>query len=355
MKSIIAAVFFLIFSNTLNAQQASDYFPSQTGFLWNYAVTPLDSVNNPVNELTVFRRDSFNVAADYQGRSANIVTSKTGPLETIYNQPYTDSLFYSASGTDGYEYFSINNIEPFLVGLDSMGIDTNFNFVDFFSSFQNWYSVYRFASPAGTRYTLLTKDTTIATYNLRFQYSAVRRSDETISTIQGNLNCKKFLVEWTIFTFIGSFPVQLINLPDTVWIAPGNWVVQDIIPGQYIDNLTLLGIEPFSLPGRKLVLTDQITSIDKDFYQPVSLMLHQNYPNPFNPSTTISWHSPVAGHQVIKVFDVLGNEVATLVDAIIPEGYHSIEFNASGLSSGVYFYQIKSDSFIQTKKMLLVR
>jgi hypothetical protein len=355
MRSFIAAVLFLIFSSGLNAQQASDYFPSQTGFLWNYAVTPLDSVSNPVNELTVFRRDSFNVVADYQGRSANIATSKTGPLETIYIQPYTDSLFYSTSGADGYEYFSISNIEPFLVGLDSIGIDTNFNFVDFFSSFQTWYSVYRFASPVGTRYNLLTKDTTIATYNLRFQYSAVRRSDETISTVQGNLNCKKFLVEWTIFTFIGSFPVQLINLPDTVWIAPGNWIVQDIIPGQYIDNLTLLGIEPFSLPGRKIVLTDQITSIDKDFYQPVSLMLHQNYPNPFNPSTIIRWHSEVSGHQILKVFDVLGNEIATLVNEYKPAGSYEVEFDASGLSSGVYFYQLKTGNFIQTKKMVLLR
>jgi hypothetical protein len=241
------------------------------------------------------------------------------------------------------------------VGLDSIGIDTNFNFVDFFSSFQTWYSVYRFASPVGTRYNLLTKDTTIATYNLRFQYSAVRRSDETISTVQGNLNCKKFLVEWTIFTFIGSFPVQLINLPDTVWIAPGNWIVQDIIPGQYIDNLTLLGIEPFSLPGRKIVLTDQITSIDKDFYQPVSLMLHQNYPNPFNPSTIIRWHSEVSGHQILKVFDVLGNEIATLVNEYKPAGSYEVEFDASGLSSGVYFYQLKTGNFIQTKKMVLLR
>ena len=355
MRSFIAAVLFLIFSSGLNAQQASDYFPSQTGFLWNYAVTPLDSVSNPVNELTVFRRDSFNVVADYQGRPANIVTSKTGSLETIYIQPYTDSLFYSTSGTDGYEYFSISNIEPFLVGLDSMGIDTNFNFVDFFSSFQTWYSVYRFASPVGTRYTLLTKDTTIATYNLRFQYSAVRRSDETISTVQGNLNCKKFLVEWTIYALFGSFPIQLINLPDTVWIAPGNWIVQDIIPGQYIDDLTFLGIEPFSLPGRKIVLTDQITNIDKDFYQPVSLMLHQNYPNPFNPSTIIRWHSEVGGHQILKVFDILGNEVTTLVNEYRHAGSHEIEFDAAGLSSGVYYYQIQTGNIIQTKKMVLLR
>lgn len=354
MKFVITLIGLYLLTCNLYAQQASEYFPAQTGFLWNYAVTPLDSLNNPVNELTVFRRDSFNVVADYQGRSSNIVTSKTGPIQTIYFQPYTDSLFYSTSGTDGYEYFSISNIEPFLVGLDSMGIDTNFNFVDFFSSFQSWYSVYRFASPVGTRYTLLTQDTTVAGFNIRIQYAATRRSDQTISTVQGNFNCKRFLVEWTISTFIGPFPVPLINLPDTVWLAPGNWIVQDVIPTQNID-LSLLGIPPFTLPGRQITLTDQITSVESEDYVLNDFRLYQNYPNPFNPSTNISWHSPVSSHQVLKVFDVLGNEIKTLVNEYKPAGSYEVEFNASGLSSGVYFYQIKSDSFIQTKKMVLLR
>ena len=355
MKLIVTLISVFILTCEVYTQQASDYFPNQTGFLWNYAVTPLDSLNNPVNELTVFRRDSFNVVTDYQGRSANIVTSKIGPLETIYNQPYTDSLFYSTSGSDGYEYFSISNIEPFLVGLDSLGIDTNFNFVDFFSSFQNWYSVYRLGANVGSRYTLLTVDTLISTYQLRFRYSVIRQADQSIQTVLGSFNCKKFLVEWTISTFLGPFPIELINLPDTVWIAQNNWIVQDIIPGQYIDDLTLLGIEPFSLPGRRMVLTDQITNVEADEYIPHSFALDQNYPNPFNPTTKISWQSSVGSHQVIKVFDVLGNEIKTLVNEYKPAGSYEIGFNASGLSSGVYFYKLIADGFIQTKKMVLLR
>jgi len=355
MKLIVTLISVFILTCEVYTQQASDYFPNQTGFLWNYAVTPLDSLNNPVNELTVFRRDSFNVVTDYQGRSANIVTSKIGPLETIYNQPYTDSLFYSTSGSDGYEYFSISNIEPFLVGLDSLGIDTNFNFVDFFSSFQNWYSVYRLGANVGSRYTLLTVDTLISTYQLRFRYSVIRQADQSIQTVLGSFNCKKFLVEWTISTFLGPFPIELINLPDTVWIAQNNWIVQDIIPGQYIDDLTLLGIEPFSLPGRRMVLTDQITNVEADEYIPHSFALDQNYPNPFNPITKISWQSSVGSHQVIKVFDVLGIEVATLVNEYKPAGSYEIGFNASGLSSGVYFYKLIAEGFVETKKMVLLR
>jgi hypothetical protein len=83
--------------------------------------------------------------------------------------------------------------------------------------------------------------------------------------------------------------------------------------------------------------------------------LHQNYPNPFNPSTVISWQSPVGSHQTIKVFDILGNEIATLVDEYRPAGTYEVEFNAEKLASGIYFYQLRAGSYIQTKKMILLR
>jgi hypothetical protein len=90
-----------------------------------------------------------------------------------------------------------------------------------------------------------------------------------------------------------------------------------------------------------------------------SFLLFQNYPNPFNPSTKISWQSPVSSWQTLKVYDVLGNEVATLVDEYKPAGTYEIEFDVSSgirnLSSGTYFYQLKAGDYIETKKMLLLR
>ena len=83
--------------------------------------------------------------------------------------------------------------------------------------------------------------------------------------------------------------------------------------------------------------------------------LEQNYPNPFNPSTIISWQSPVSSYQTLKVFDILGNEVATLVDEFKPAGKYEVEFDASEIPSGVYFYQLKTENFIETKKMILLR
>jgi len=88
---------------------------------------------------------------------------------------------------------------------------------------------------------------------------------------------------------------------------------------------------------------------------PEQFRLEQNYPNPFNPSTKISWQSPVGSWQTLKVYDVLGNEVSTLVDEYKPAGKYEVEFDASPLTSGVYFYQLNAGEFIQTKKMILLK
>jgi len=86
-----------------------------------------------------------------------------------------------------------------------------------------------------------------------------------------------------------------------------------------------------------------------------SFNLEQNYPNPFNPGTIISWQSPINGYQTLKVYDVLGNEVATLVDEYREAGSYQYEFNARDLSSGIYFYKLQIGDFVQTKKMILMQ
>ncbi len=88
---------------------------------------------------------------------------------------------------------------------------------------------------------------------------------------------------------------------------------------------------------------------------PESFSLFQNYPNPFNPSTTISYSIPEDGHVTLKVYDVLGNEVASLVDEQKQSGSFDVHFNASDLSSGVYYYQLKTGEFTSTKKLVLMK
>jgi hypothetical protein len=83
--------------------------------------------------------------------------------------------------------------------------------------------------------------------------------------------------------------------------------------------------------------------------------LAQNYPNPFNPTTTIRYQIPTAETVSLKVYDVLGKEVATLVSGRQEAGSYAVEFNAAGLSSGVYFYRLQAGGFVETKKMMLVK
>ncbi|MCC7095312.1 MAG: T9SS type A sorting domain-containing protein [Ignavibacteriaceae bacterium] len=127
-----------------------------------------------------------------------------------------------------------------------------------------------------------------------------------------------------------------------------------IIDGIVYGDTTTVGIE------------DEETPMATEF------RLEQNYPNPFNPNTVISYQLPVISNVTLKVYDILGNEIATLVNEEKPAGTYEVEFNShSGLSgirdlpSGIYFYQLlvsagrspdgKAGSFVQTKKMVLLK
>src|ERR1035437_890487 len=95
--------------------------------------------------------------------------------------------------------------------------------------------------------------------------------------------------------------------------------------------------------------------IEAEAISPDQFYLYQNYPNPFNPITTIEYSIPLAGHVSLKVFDVLGKEVASLVNEDKPSGCYSVEFDAGKLSSAFYIYELRSGNFVQTKKMILMK
>ena len=88
---------------------------------------------------------------------------------------------------------------------------------------------------------------------------------------------------------------------------------------------------------------------------PMNFYLYNNYPNPFNPFTIIKFSVPKTSYVTLKVYTILGNEIATLVDEEITPGNYEVDFNASGLSSGVYFYKVESGAFTKVNKMLLLR
>ena len=102
------------------------------------------------------------------------------------------------------------------------------------------------------------------------------------------------------------------------------------------------------------LVTENILPVPTDF------MLGQNYPNPFNPRTVIQYKAPTLGHVTIAIYDILGREVIQLVNGIQEPGYRAIIWDAkneAGLSvgAGLYFYQLKTTAYVNTKKMVLVR
>ena len=111
--------------------------------------------------------------------------------------------------------------------------------------------------------------------------------------------------------------------------------------------------------------SDASIGLAKSFFEPVpvevelgalnSYFLEQNFPNPFNPSTKIEYSIPQLSNVVMKVFDVLGNEIETLVSEEKPTGAYELNWNAQQMPSGIYFYQLRAGSFIETKKMILLK
>jgi hypothetical protein len=115
----------------------------------------------------------------------------------------------------------------------------------------------------------------------------------------------------------------------------------------YVDNLRL------KYPGT-------VTGVERETLAPSLFSLEQNYPNPFNPSTAISYQLSAVSSVSLKVFDVLGREVATLANGVGKPGVHSVQWNGRNergevVSTGIYFYQLRAENLVTTKKMMLLK
>lgn len=135
--------------------------------------------------------------------------------------------------------------------------------------------------------------------------------------------------------------------------ARGNWIIN--IQQMASDNP--MGFSPAILNGWGIRLNDQdvtgIQSVTSEI--PGKYELSQNYPNPFNPSTSIKFSIPQSGVTILKIYDILGKEIASLVNEKLNSGTYEYKFNAAGLTSGVYFYKLQSGTFSEVRKMLLIK
>jgi hypothetical protein len=127
--------------------------------------------------------------------------------------------------------------------------------------------------------------------------------------------------------------------------------------GAVVNNkIYVIGGTPDWLTGNGWVwVYDPLTDVEHEFTPPTEFALEQNFPNPFNPSTKIKYSIPQTSNVVIKVFDIIGNEIETLVNEEKPAGTYELTWYAENLPSGVYFYQLKAGDYVNTKKMILLK
>ncbi|MCP4414145.1 MAG: T9SS type A sorting domain-containing protein [Gammaproteobacteria bacterium] len=134
----------------------------------------------------------------------------------------------------------------------------------------------------------------------------------------------------TLLCGVGGVPREDDIDLDADWRRPHTWGVLEVVGGPTAINDDIAGI-------------------------PIVFKLHNSYPNPFNPATTIQYDIPKKSFVELKVYDVLGRELATLVNKVQSAGYYKVDFNAEKLASGLYFYKINADNYTSVKKMLLLK
>lgn len=161
---------------------------------------------------------------------------------------------------------------------------------------------------------------------------------------------------WEIFNpktfssmYVSTLPFQ--KYESTIHLLPDGRVIN--IGGWTYDGMWVLPTPTC------LMYYPNVNNIRPEENNTINFSLEQNYPNPFNPSTKIRYSIPNVGsglaQTVLKVYDILGNEVTTLIDEEKPAGVYTVNFDAGSLSSGIYFYQLQAGSFVETKKMILLK
>jgi hypothetical protein len=160
---------------------------------------------------------------------------------------------------------------------------------------------------------------------------------------------------------LGFEDTLFLGFGDTLFVVrttPGGNRRLVLFNARTLDSLTQIQLgstQPYLSLTPVTLRPDGVASTERSTERPTRFELAQNYPNPFNPSTIIAYTLPVASEVSLKVFDILGREVATLVSGRQAAGRYQVPFTATGLSSGMYFYRLQAGSFVETKKMMLVK
>lgn len=177
----------------------------------------------------------------------------------------------------------------------------------------------------------------------------------------------KVILNWTTATEINNLGFEIErkiiqNQSDGEWIriafVEGHGTTTEPKEYTYLDDISDIQATTFVYRLKQMDFLGTYEYSDEVMVEnpaPVDYVLYQNYPNPFNPTTTITFGIPVKAHITLKVFNAVGEEVAQLCNGEKEAGRYTFEFNAEGLPSGVYFYQLKTENYVKIKKMILMK
>jgi hypothetical protein len=345
MKKIAIAVFF-IFLN-VHAQNAADYFPSTMGTLWHFSSYLLDSLQQPIESSRILETDSIAGTINIDGKLATLIVTKIGALP--------ESSYFAVEGQ------SLSTYVNAIPGIDSLPLP---ELQQFFGSVRGWYQYLRFGTSTGQNlpYLLLQRDTTLTLdsipLKLRFMVTATRHAPQNISTPAGTFETVPFEISFSVNYMLGIFPIPIFKIPDTIYVAKNMFVVREAQPAIQFSSDTL-GIAGLNIPGRLRVL-DSYTIVptavrlEKNSI-PSEFNLLQNYPNPFNGMTNYELRMRNEEHIDLKVYDMLGREVASLVEGVLQPGVYRIQWDARNIPSGVYYARLNSDQFSITRKTFLIK
>jgi hypothetical protein len=211
----------------------------------------------------------------------------------------------------------------------------------------------------------------VGTYELIIDFEVVNLSSQDTIIVFEKRTIDNLPLGWTSSLCFGElcfapFVDSVATTPEfaTPPVAPGDTLETSVHVFTDTVNLNLglahiqIEVGTFSNPNDRDTLdfyftNDPSVDVEKEEGQPNEYILSQNYPNPFNPSTNINYTVKEGGLVTLKVYNILGVEVATLVNGYKPAGIYQTDFNAAKLSSGVYLYRLSVNGFTETRKMIL--
>jgi len=308
MRKLFLTLSILYFNITLYSQiDTSDYFPLQNGNRWEYS------------GMQSFSSDLAKVTVAIKG---DTLLNNGKMYKIIQRNIYSDSV---SIGATYYYYFRKDSNKIYKYGGDSQSCDSieyiYYNFGKTDSSIwpicPTYYANYRGVHSSKMLFISLANTTTEV---LTFDYVNVSSKD-------------------TVWAPMSS--------PTTESVAKGIGIIAEMDW-----DFAFLQLYGMVINGKTYGHISSIADMN-NFTR--SYSLYQNYPNPFNPITIIKYSIPLSGLVSIKVFDILGREIKTLVNSYKTAGPHEIMFNGDEMNSGVYIYRLKAGTFLETKKMILLK